>query len=439
MKKNKVAWQFQLVNVRLLGGDPVCIVVQEGIITHVGAQQGWPNLINGRGLSIFPGRIDSHVHDRYPGEGKSENIESVQEAAIAGGTTTIMTMANTNPCITTADRFCEKIAAVSKSRVEHHQWFGATASNYDEFRKISHIPECFGAKLCMANTTGTGEMLVDRRADQLTWCRLAAEHGKVLTVHAELEARIAANTKRLKKQAAQHGLPVHCDIRDVQAELEAVQQILELGLKAGCRLNICHVSTAAAAREILRIAQKGLLVTFELCPQYWRLTHHDLEGQEGWRAKCNPPVRTPEDAQYLQALLCDPNFPLAFEATDHAPHVGAEKRKHHPDPFKVPSGLPGLDTATNLCWDLVHHGKMTRERFAAVTSFLPAQALGLKNKGSIAPGYDADLILIDEQAPVAIRDEDMLTKCGWTPFHGTLTHGAIKLVIARGQVLLNRL
>lgn len=439
MKKSKLVTQCELVNVRLYGGEIVAIGIKHGLITHVGPRQDWRNNVDGRGYSAFCGRIDSHVHDRTPGQTHKEDFETIQRAAIAGGATTVAAMANTNPCITTADRFLEKTELAKKARINYYQWFGATPTNFSEFRKIAHRPDCLGAKLCMANTTGTGEMLIDKPQDQAMWCKLLAANNKVLTVHAENEARISRNAKEHISQAAQRGLPVHCDIRDARAEVEAVQQILELALRADCRLNICHVSTSAAVHAILRTVPEDLRVTFELCPQYWRLTQRDLEGDNGWRAKCNPPVRSVNDARHLEALVCEDNFRLGFVATDHAPHLTTEKQRHHPDPFLVPSGLPGLDTATGLCWELVYQGKMSRQRFADVTSRLPAAALGLKTKGKIAPGYDADLMLIDENAAITFRDIDMQTKCGWTPFRGQQAHGVIKLVVAGGHVLLNRL
>lgn len=431
--------QVQLANVRLLGGDNVAIGIKNGQIIRVGERQDWPNTIDGKGHLVFPGRIDSHVHGRNPGQTHKEDLETIQQAAIAGGTTTIFDMANTNPCITTADRWLEKRETVKQSRITYHQWFGATPNNYGEFKKIAHLPDCFGAKLCMANTTGTGEMLVDKREDQLTWSRLVAEYGKVLTVHAENEARITRNIKRLKKQAAQRGLPLHCEIRDAMAEEEAIQQIIDVAFVAGCRLNICHVSTANGSQIIKRAASSGAPITFELCPQYWRLTQRDLEGKEGWRAKCNPSVRTSDDARCMEAHLCDHNLKIGFVATDHAPHRSEEKEQYHPDPFSVPSGMPGLDTATSLCWELVHQGKIARRRFVDITARFPAAMLGLKTKGEITAGFDADLMLIDEKRIVTFRDEDMLTKCGWTPFRGMAAHGQIKLVIAKGHVLLNRL
>lgn len=439
MKKRKPITKFMLINVCLLGGKIVAIGIKDGQIVYVGPRQEWECIIDGRGLYAFPGRVEAHIHDREPGHKYKEDIESAQRAAIVGGTTTICAMANTNPCITTADRFLAKLELLKPARITYYQWFGATPSNINEFRKIAHLPECLGAKVCTAITTNTDEMLIDKLEDQIAWCKVHADYNKIQTTHAENQERISRNTKRLKKQAAAHGLPVHCDIREALAEEEAIEQMIKANAVAGCRLNICHVSTANGARNIKSAAQRGQNITFEIGPQYWRFTQKDLEGEDGWRKKFNPPVHTPDDAHYLEAQVCDERVSNAIVAIDHAPHGADEKRRHHPDPFKVPSGMPGLDTATSLCWDLVHQGKMTPQRFADVTSRLPAKVLGLKTKGEIALGFDADIMLIDPKATVTFRDEDMLTKCGWTPFRGVTTHGVVKLVIARGNVLLNRL
>lgn len=439
MKKRKLTTQFEVVNVRLYGGEIVAIGIKNGQIIHAGPQQGWQHSVNGQSYSVFCGRIDSHVHDRTPGQTHKEDIESIQRAAIAGGTTTIAAMANTHPCITTADRFLEKTELAKKARIGYYQWFGATPTNFNEFRQIARRPECLGVKLCMANTTATSEMLVDKRYHQSQWCKLAAEHDVLLAVHAEDEARITRRAKQRRQRSIELNLQHHCEIRDSESEVDAVDQILSLAWRAGCRLHICHVSTSAAVCKIGKAACQGLRVTLELCPQYWQLNQNHLNQADGWRAKCNPPLRSTEEARYMEGCVCDESVTNAIVATDHAPHLAAEKIQYHPDPFLVPSGMPGLDTATSLCWELVHQGKMTRQRFASLTARNPARVLRLPHKGKIAEGCDADLMLIDENAVVIFRDQDMLTKCGWTPFHGTTAHGEVKLVIARGQVLLNRL
>lgn len=435
----KAPTQFELVNVYRYGGESVSIGIRNGQITYVGPRQGWQYSIDGQGHSVFCGRIDSHVHDRTPGQTHKEDIESIQRAAIAGGTTAIAAMANTHPCITTADRFLEKTELAKKTRIGYYQWFGATPHNYCELPRVVTMPGFVGIKLCMANTTATAEMLIDKRIHQARWCKLAAEHDVLLAVHAEDEARIIRRAKQRRQRSIELNLQHHCEIRDSESEVDAVRQILSLAWRAGCRLHICHVSTSAAVCEIGKAASRDLRVTFELCPQYWQLNQNHLDQTDGWRAKCNPPLRSIDEALYMKECVCNESMTNAIVATDHAPHRASEKVQYYPDPFRVPSGLPGLDTATSLCWELVHQKKMSRQRFASLTARNPARVLRLPRKGKIAEGYDADLMLIDENAVVTFRDEDMLTKCGWTPFNNTTVHGQVKLVIARGQVLLNRL
>lgn len=431
---------FEIRNVRVYGGGELVAIGIAGYeIVYVGMPQDVPNFIDGQGLSVFCGRIDGHVHDRDPGQIYKEDKVSIQEAAIAGGTTTIAAMANTDPPITTVDRLRAKLASVRPAGITYLQYLGATPTNSPQFKAARQTDGCPGVKLCMANTSATGEMLVDQAQDQFECLKRAADVGLLVLVHAEKEPRIQRNLKRLCDQALALNLFHHCVIRDEDCELEAVDEILALALRAGYRLHICHVSSPRSIPKILEARRKGVEATFEFCPQYWILNDKQLLGDEGWRVKCNPPVRSPADCQAMEAYLCDESIAGAIVATDHAPHGREEKERAMPDPTLVPSGMPGLDTCTGLCWKLVAQGKMSRKRFADLTARNPAKILGLTTKGEIEPGYDADLMLIDEGVQHILRDEEMKTKCGWTPFQGMTARGAIKLVVARGQVVLNRL
>lgn len=431
---------IEIRNVCVYGeGEAVAIGIIGCKIAYVGAPQDVPYFIDGQGLSVFCGRIDGHVHDRDPGQIHKEDMVFIQEAAIAGGTTTIAVMANTDPPITTVDRLQAKLARVQDSRITHLQYFGVTRTNYLQLKAAWQTEGCPGGKLCMANTSATGEMLVDQPHDQFECLKQAADVGLLVPTHAEKEARIQRNLRRLRDQALAFNLFHHCVIRDEDCELEAVDEILALALRAGCRLHVCHLSSPRSIPKILEARRKGLEVTFEFCPQYWILNEKQLHGDEGWRVKCNPAVRTTADCQAMEAYLCDESITGAIVATDHAPHSREEKEGAMPDPTLVPSGMPGLDTCTSLCWNLVQQGKMSRQRFADLTAGNPAKVLGLTTKGELKPGYDADLMLIDEKAQWNLHDDDMKTKCGWTPFQGMQTRGAIVLVVARGQVVLNRL
>ncbi|HLD25561.1 MAG TPA: dihydroorotase family protein [Candidatus Andersenbacteria bacterium] len=225
--------QFELTNVRLYGQAICSLGIKHGQIIHIGDRPGWLHSINGQGHSLFYGRIDPHVHDRDPGFTHKEDKESIQAAAIAGGTTTIVAQANTNPCLTTADRLAEKVKRLQSSRITYQQWFGATPSNYRELKSALAVPGFVGVKLCLATTTATGDMLVDKEADQTQWCNLAADHDVLLTVHAENEARITRNQLQLRQQGIRLGLQHHCTIRDPESETEAVAQILDVALAAG--------------------------------------------------------------------------------------------------------------------------------------------------------------------------------------------------------------
>lgn len=435
----KVA-KLELRNVRVLGWrNLVSVAIEGGMITHVGERLGWKNVHDCRGYSLFPGRVDMHVHDRDPDGKGAENCVSVQRAAIAGGTTTICTMANTDPCITDADRWWEKDARIRRSRITHLQWGGATPTNHNEFVRLKKEARFKGVKLCTAITTSTENMLIDKKEDKRTWCSWAAEHDVLLTCHLENQARISRNEKRLLRKKLELGLQHHCDIREPLCEEEEVSMMINIALKTGCRLHVCHVSSPRSVVMIRAAQKKGARITFEFCPQYWRRNSDYLLGPDGWQCKFNPAVPSPEDAQQMRRFVCDETIMGAVIATDHAPHRIQKKLEHFPDPLKVPSGMPGLDTCTLVCWELVASGEMSPEHFTNLTSYFPAQILGLTTKGKIELGYDADLILIDEQGSTLFEDHMVKTKCGWTPFHGERVPGEIVLVMSGGNVLLNKL
>lgn len=435
-RKNNGNDVFELTNVRLYGvGMPVTIGVNNGTITHVGERQGWQECFDGGGQPVICGRIDPHVHDRDPGFTHKEDVSSIQNAALYGGTTCVAAMANTKPCITTAERLGSKLAGVKRSPLTYMQWLGATCTNHRELIAAQHIHGFAGIKLCMAITTHTEEMLISHKYDQEQWCKIAAEHRTLVAVHAENQARI---TQLERKYRQRYTLEDHCEIRDGQSELEAVQQILEIGRKTGCRLHICHVSTSRALHEIAKARRFHIDVSCELCPHHFLLNMRRGK-EECWRYKCNPPLRSQDEVDSLREMLCCDDYDWIMLATDHAPHTIAEKIAHAEDLFRVPSGMPGLDTATWLCWDLVRQRRMEPARFAYLTAEFPAERLGLKKKGKIKAGYDADLVVIDEGAARALRDEDMRTKCGWTPFKGWSVSCGPALVIAKGKVVPNNL
>ncbi|MEX1112387.1 MAG: dihydroorotase family protein [Candidatus Andersenbacteria bacterium] len=430
----------EIINARLdLDGPLVAIGINCGQITHVGDRQGWPVALDAKEDLALPGDVDGHVHDRDDGSADSpkETRWTAQAAAIRGGVTTTVAQANTTRTITSIERLVSKLEALREAKITCLQWYGATPYNSKTFAQAATIVGCVGVKMCTANTTATGEMLVDKPEDQYEICARAAEHDFLVDVHSEKEAMIKKSERRLRNQGIALNLSHHCEIRHWEAEWEQTCEILEIARKTGCKVNIAHVSAPETLEEILWAAETGVRVTFEFCPQYCFFSSEDLARSDGWRVKCNPSVRSPEQRDKMLAYLCDETIKAGMLATDHAPHNPKEDKMGE-GYGGVASGMPGLETALPLCLDLVNQGKMSLDRLRYLTAEKPAETLGLQHKGHIAAGFDADIVVIDMKATWTIDDADVVTQCGWTPFHGQTVQGIPKATIAAGKVLMNR-
>jgi dihydroorotase len=415
----------------LFPDETVTIRLSQGMIAEICLDTGWEPHIDCQGCMALPGLIDGHVHDRDPGDPEAEDALTVQRAALLGGVTTIGKMPNTDPPLTTVDEVVRRARRDKGSKVHCGYWLGATKNNWREIARPRVIPEWLGVKLYMAPTTGG--LVIPHRQDQKIICAAAREHGDKLVVsHSEKASRIALNRQRFLKP----NVCDHCLIRDTQCEVEAVAEILEIGYETDCRLHIAHVSTPEAARLIVTAQRRGVRVTFEFCPHLVMFTREELRGERGPLFKTNPPLRSPDQVQELQAYLLDECLDIVTIGTDHAPH--GLRKKQERDCDLIPSGAPGLDTLAPVFLEWVYQGRLSLRRFIQLTAETPARVFGYTTKGRLQAGFDADLIVVNPQQEVHLRNSAVGTKCGWTLHHGRTVHGAVKLVVVGGRAMLNR-
>lgn len=413
---------------QLLGEDgtlrPCNVGIQGGkiaTITREDQSHQYPHILDAQGWVLLPGVIDPQVHFREPGFEHKEDLGTASHACARGGVTSFLEMPNTCPLTTNQVTLDDKLQrAARKSLVNYGFFVGATRSNLAEINQVR--PVC-GIKIFMGSMHG--DLLID---DPEYLEQIFAVGTRLIAVHAENQQRI---TERRAQFADQYHIPdIHSEIQDDIAALQATELAVNLSIKYRRRLHILHLSTALEV-EFLRRHQRPW-ITAEVTPQHLLLNRSAYE-KLGTLVQMNPPLRTAQDNhtlwQGLQAGWLD------FMATDHAPHTLAEKAQPYP---QSPSGMPGVETLLPLMLTQAKQGKCTLRQVTDWLSTKVAQAYGIVNKGRIALGYDADLVLVDLEHQQPVRREDLQTKCGWSPFENWELTGWPQVTIVGGKIVYNQ-
>ncbi|HAG84071.1 MAG TPA: dihydroorotase [Cyanobacteria bacterium UBA12227] len=376
--------------------------------------------IDATGLTLLPGVIDPQVHFREPGLEHKEDLFTASCACAKGGVTSFLEMPNTRPLTITQAALDDKLQRAAQKCVVNYGFFiGATPENLPDLLQVQ--PTC-GIKIFMGSMHGA--LLVD--CEELLE-PIFARGRRLIAVHAEDQARI---NQRRQEFAGITDPAIHSQIQDNQAALNATQLALKLSKKYQRRLHILHLSTAEEA-ELLR-EDKPNWVTAEVTPQHLLLNTSAYE-KIGTLAQMNPPLRSPHDNEVLWQALVD--GVIDFIATDHAPHTLAEKAQTYPN---SPSGMPGVETSLPLMLTQAMQGRCTITQVSNWMSTAVAQAYGIPKKGAIAPGFDADLVLVDLDNYHPVQREELLTKCGWSPFEGWNLTGWPIITIVGGKIVYEK-
>ncbi|MBR8834962.1 MAG: dihydroorotase [Stigonema ocellatum SAG 48.90 = DSM 106950] len=409
--------QIILPNGEFMIGD---VLTRDRIIVEVAPEisNATPtNEIDAQGLTLLPGVIDPQVHFREPGLEHKEDLFTASCACAKGGVTSFLEMPNTRPLTITQQALDDKLQRASQKCLVNYGFFiGGTAIKKPDLLLAHPTP---GIKIFMGSMHG--ELLVDKEADLEA---IFAQGDRLIAVHAEDQDRI---NQRRKEFAGIHDPAVHSQIQDHLAALLATQRALKLSKKYQRRLHILHMSTAQEA-DLLR-QDKPSWVTAEVTPQHLLLNTSAYE-KIGTLAQMNPPLRSPHDNEVLWQALRD--GVIDFIATDHAPHTLEEKAQQYPN---TPSGMPGVETSLPLMLTAAMEGQCTVAQVAHWMSKAVAEGYGIPNKGAIAPGYDADLVLVDLNTYHPVRRDELLTKCGWSPFEGWNLTGWPSFVMVGGQIV----
>ncbi len=394
-----------------IGGQPVqqCVGVKDGKITAIAADLDGDSVYDFGSKLIIPGAVDIHVHMRDPGATHKEDFASGSLAALHGGVTCVLDMPNTKPTTMTVEALREKKRLASTRSYADFGLFAGVRPGSD-VEGLSR-EGAVGFKLYMAGTTG--DLLTASLESVEDELRRIASTGKVLAVHAEDE--------KLRRKEAESSLADHLRNRGNECETSAVRK-LRKAAAVGLRIHVCHVS----ARESLPLLQGVENLTSEVTPHHLLL---DADAKLGSYGKVNPPLRRREDRQAMFAALKEGRFDAI--ASDHAPHTIEEKEE---DFDYAPCGMPGVETMLPLSMQLVREGHVALPNLVRLLCERPAEVHGLQ-KGRIAVGYDADLVIVDTADSRRIKADDLHSKCGWTPYEG-MKATFPKAVFLRGEIMV---
>ncbi len=355
----------------------------------------------------MPGVLDAHVHFRQPGYEWKEDLRSGSMAAAAGGVTSFFEMPNTKPATIDSETLKDKKQLAAQHALVNYNFFiGATPDNLDELNKVKNVP---GIKVFMGSSTG--DLLVDQLEDLE---RIFKNGERLIAVHAEDEAIIQASKAKIGTDLH---VSDHTRIRHPEAALKATKIAVQLAKTYQRRLHILHLTTH---QEVAFLASENLfpLVTTEVCPHH--LFFHAPEAYQslGTLVQVNPPIRDKKHAQELWEGLT--SGVINMVASDHAPHTQQEKQQPYGE---SPSGMPGVETMLPLLLDQVNQGKCQLQDIVKWLCEAPSACYGVKEKGKIEKGYDADLVLVDMNKASTVQGKNLHSKAGWTAYEGWTLKG----------------
>jgi dihydroorotase len=422
-----------IVGVKLLIGNELVeagISLEEGKIRKIGKEPNLPKadqIHDARGLVASPGLIDAHVHLRDLQLSYKEDFLTGTCAAAAGGFTTVLDMPNNMPPTDSAANLrLRRDAAISKI-VVNVGFHGALLSDQEETQRMRSMGVC-SFKLYLNDLKPS--MNIDDDSVILNALSTCALINAPVTVHAEDRISIERRLKEFEGEPL--GFDGYSHIHTPGVESKAVNRILELGARSGASLHICHVSSGSSLRTIKDAKGHGVKVTCEVTPHHLLLSKKSMEERGGW-ALADPPLRDAREVRDLWRGL--PILDFMIIASDHAPHSLTEKSSK--DVRELRPGIPGLETTAPLLLDQVSKGQLPLPKLFELLAERPARIFGLKNKGLLAEGGDADITILDLNAEHIINPEKFHSKARYSPFAGRRCRGKISKVFVGGQVIFD--
>ncbi|MDX5340125.1 MAG: dihydroorotase [Cyclobacteriaceae bacterium] len=407
------------------------LLVKEGRIAKIApdlSHEAADIYIDGKGKHLFPGVIDDQVHFREPGLTHKGEIYTEAKAGVAGGTTSYMEMPNTVPQAVTIPLLEEKYARAKEVSLANYSFFfGGTNDNLEEILKLDLKNVC-GLKVFQGSSTGN--MVVDN-IESLEG--IFREYKGLLAIHSENDHIIANNLAEYKEKYGED-IPIqaHPKIRSEEACYDASSRAVAMAKKFGTRLHILHISTAKELSlfdNSIPLEEKK--ITAEACIHHMWFSEEDYN-TKGTLIKWNPAVKTAQDRDQIFQAVVDDRIDVI--ATDHAPHTLEEKAQSY---TKAPSGGPLIQHSLVAMLEFYHQGRISLEKIAEKMSHNVAKLFRIEDRGFIREGYFADLVLVDLNSPWTVSTENILAKCGWSPFEGYTFQAKVTQTIVSGHLAYN--
>ena len=428
--KKKIIKNAQVVNEGTIKTCDVLILGEriEKIASQITDNQA--EIIDAEGQYLLPGLIDDQVHFRDPGLTHKATIYSESRAAVAGGITSFMDMPNTIPNTLTQQLLEEKYASASKDSLANYSFFmGINQDNLEEALKTDNENICgiTDDGLYFSNDKG----ILANYPDFLDL--LFSRTDTLVALHSEDDSIIKNNTLKYREIYGDD-IPMHLHpkIRSEEACLSATKRVLELAKKHKNRLHLFHISTASEANLLdNKTPLREKRITAEACVHHLWFTENDYK-LLGANIKWNPSIKTTSDKEGLMKALIDNHIDII--ATDHAPHTKEEKSGNY---FKAMSGGPLVQHALVTLLELYHQEKISLEKIVEKTSHNVAEIYRMVDRGYIREGYFADLVLVDVNNPWEVNSENILYKCGWSPFENQTFKSKISKTFVNGNLVYN--
>ena len=395
------------------------IAIKEGKIIEIGKiNKEAKEILDAKDLLVLPGCMDTQTHFREPGSTDTEDLHTGSRAAIVGGITSVFEMPNTNPPTANKKEFQRKLdLAKNRMYCNYGFYFGATPDNANELADLKDLEGCCGIKLFAGSSTGN--LLVQHEKDiEIVF----KNSSKVVAVHSEDEEILNRN-KKLIKDGDVHSHPIW---RSAECAISSTRRIVKIAERYKKKAHILHVTTKD---EIDFLSQHKGNITFEITPQHLTIYAPDCYNKLGTYAQMNPPIR--DKSHYDRLWYGVKNNLNDTIGSDHAPHLKINKDKTYPN---SPSGMPGVQTLLPIMLNHINDEKLTLEQLMNFVCENPVEIFGIENKGFIKEGFDADFTIVDMNKKILIKNENIESKCGWSPFAGVEFKGTPVSTIIAGRI-----
>jgi dihydroorotase (multifunctional complex type) len=411
---------------------PGVLYIREGKIVGItqSLENHPPKVIDAHGLYILPGAIDGHVHMMDPGYTDREDFTTGTRAAARGGVTTVIDHHRTEPQVFGPKELLGKKEYLkTRSIVDFGLLAGLSLTNLKNLKGLWEAGALgfkgFTCELHEADALLSGNLM--EILDEIR------PFNGIALFHCEDDSLLKKKEEQLRKQGRKDPLSV-AEWRSPEAEELAVRTLLYAARKTGARVAVAHTSLPSLVLELAAARAQGISIYTETCAQYLYLTEEDLKAK-GPFAKFTPPPRKKEEVEKM--WWCAANGLIDMVNSDHCPYPYGDKEAGVQDIWLAPFGIPGVETATLILLDLVSRKLLTLQQVAYLRSERPAMIYGLTGqKGSLRVGCDADLILVDLKRKVVFENAKVVSKCGWTPYHGREVTGDVVLTLVRGKIVM---